>query len=61
MNFEDWKKEVNSIILEKTGIDMDDLPDWMSRDSFDSGSTPEEAAAECLINANMEELLFDEY
>lgn len=49
MTFEEWMRQVNRIIAKKLGgMTQDDLPDWNSRDCFDSGATPEDGANECI-------------
>lgn len=54
ITYEDWMKEVNKVVSDALlGMDTDMFPDWMSRDSYDSGQTPEEGAsdwAETMLN-----------
>lgn len=42
-SFEDWKKAVNYVFVQKMGMSPDDaLGDWMSRDAYDDGLTVKE-------------------
>jgi len=55
ITYEQWMRKVNRILEKKTGgLDQDMLPDWMSRDAYESGMEPEDAADECLISAGWE-------
>ena len=52
MTYELWMKSVNRILEKKTGgLDQEMLPDWLSRDAYESDMTPEEGADECLLSA----------
>lgn len=54
MTYDEWKQLVD-VELDKIGeMRQDMLPDWLSRDAFDSGMTPREGALECLHNASVE-------
>jgi hypothetical protein len=44
--FNMWFELVNGMVGESTGLDIDDFPDWRSRDAFDDGLTPAEAFKE---------------
>jgi len=57
MTFEEWKARVDEILLGWVGMKQDDLPDWLARDAYDDGLTPEEGAHQCLEDAGYE---FDE-
>ena len=44
-----WMRLVDKEVADITqGFTQDDFPDWLSRDAFDDGMTPQEAARECL-------------
>lgn len=43
MTFDQWKQRVNLLFIEEFGDDADAFPDWMWRDDFSDGLTPEEA------------------
>lgn len=64
MRYEEWMRHVNRIVQRETGMSVDDLPDWLSRDAFDIGLTPKEGAMECISNAGemgwLQETLVDE-
>jgi len=51
MTYEQWVAAVNVIVEDKCGVPMEWLPDWLSRDAYDSELTPEEGAQECLQSA----------
>jgi hypothetical protein len=54
--YEEWSKEVDRILEKRTGgLDQSMLPDWLSRDSYECGMTPEEGAALCLHSAGWED------
>lgn len=48
MDFTTWMIRVQEKIREQCDIDIDDLPDFPYRDSFDAGDTPEICADEVL-------------
>jgi hypothetical protein len=61
MRYEEWIIHVDRVIQRITGCNMDMLPDWLSRDAFDDGLTPTEAADECLTQIGwFDEELVDE-
>jgi hypothetical protein len=52
MTYEQWMRAVDDAVEQLTGgLDQTMLPDWMSRDAFESGMTPAEGADECLLSA----------
>jgi hypothetical protein len=51
MTFEQWKTAVDVVLMAKIGLMQEDLPDWLARDAFEDGLTPDEAAQECLEEA----------
>lgn len=63
MTYEEWMKQVDVILESLAGIAQDELPDWLSRDAFESGMTPEEGANECLFSAGWysDDDVVDEY
>lgn len=61
MRYEEWMVQVDRVVQKATGIRMDELPDWLSRDAFEIGLTPAEGAEECLLQIGyFEEELIDE-
>lgn len=48
MSFQQWMGKVNHELDSICGLVSDDLADINYRDLFDSGSSPHEAANECL-------------
>lgn len=54
MTYDDWMKKVDEILDRMAGVSQDMLPDWLSRDAFEAGLTPEEGAQECLIQSGWE-------
>jgi hypothetical protein len=62
--YEEWMKQVDQILIKRTGgLDQMMLPDWLSRDSYECGMTPEEGADSCLTSAGWEyddETIIDE-
>ena len=53
-------RKLDNIIDSQVGISIHDLPDFCSRDLFDSGCSPEEGAEEALVNADFPEDLLAE-
>ena len=51
MDFETWKASVDAVLTRIAGVVQDDLPDWLARDAYDDGVSPEEAAEICLEEA----------
>lgn len=61
MNYETWMQAVDNIISKETGLVQAELPDWLSRDAYNSGLTPQEGANECLTSIGFyQEMLVDE-
>jgi hypothetical protein len=52
--FEEWKQEVNDILLHRLGIDADDLPDYPYRRDYEDGATPRQVAARTVKAAKRE-------
>jgi hypothetical protein len=48
MTYDEWLKEVDSFVADWTGISLEEMPDWLSRDAFNDGLSPDEAAEEAL-------------
>lgn len=48
MTYNQWMSEVDAEVHRLTGFCQDDFEDWLSRDAYDDGVPPEEAARECL-------------
>lgn len=48
LTYEQWMKKVDSLIGAKTGLSVDDLADYPTRDWFESGMTPQEACQDIL-------------
>jgi hypothetical protein len=51
MTYREWMAAVDTIVEDACGLSMESLPDWLSRDAYDEGLTPQEGADECLDNA----------
>lgn len=48
MSYEEWMSEVDREVYKEAEVSVHDLEDFNSRDLFDSGLTPAEAAIEAL-------------
>jgi hypothetical protein len=55
MTYKQWMAAVNAIVEDACGLSMDCLPDWLSRDAYDDGMTPQEGAELCLETAGFQE------
>jgi hypothetical protein len=53
MTYDEWMIEVNAKVIEITNgmVDLQVLPDWLSRDAYEDGLTAKEGAEECLAEA----------
>ena len=59
MTYEEWMEKVDTVVGEIAfGFSVHDLPDWMSRDAFDSGATAQDGAEEALAGADFPSNLF---
>lgn len=56
MTYEQWMQAVDVIVENTCGLPMDFLPDWLSRDAYDDGATPEQGAELCLEEAGYREV-----
>lgn len=48
VTYRQWMVDVNNIVEKRTGLPLNLLPDWLSRDSYEDGLTPQEGADVCL-------------
>ena len=48
MDFKQWKREVNKVVVNRIGMGCNDMPDVSYRDWYDDGMSPEEAADEAV-------------
>ena len=49
--FDEWKVKVNAIVIRKTGVSCDDLPDYCYADCFQMGNSPSQTAMDVIRNA----------
>lgn len=54
-SYEDWMASVDAFVSQLTmgGLGVDDLADWMSRDTYEAGTDSKEGALEALRNDDM--------
>jgi len=50
LTYEKWILQVEQIIESILLLTLEDLPDWLSHDSFEAGDTPQQGAKKCLAN-----------
>ena len=43
--FDAWMVKVNAIIVKRTGLSADDLPDYLYDDDYEDGASPSQAAS----------------
>lgn len=55
MSYKEWIQEVDLHVLSMSGVSVHDLPDFSSRDWYDDGTPPVEAAREVLRQAGFPE------
>lgn len=53
MNYKQWLQKVNDVISMETGLDLEDLPDYMYKDDYEDGVPPEETADLCIMEAGL--------
>ena len=51
VSYEKWCKGVDAILIQRCGMNMACLPDWLSRDAYDDGLTCQDGAEICLEEA----------
>lgn len=57
MTYKEWMEDVDFHLIRICGMGNDDLPDWLSRDAFEEGLTPREAANQCLEEIGYPEMM----
>jgi hypothetical protein len=55
MTYEQWKTAVSALVEDACGVPMEWLPDWLSRDAYDDGASPQEGAELCLESSGFYE------
>lgn len=53
LTYREWMEAVDHILIGAVGMDQESMADWLSRDAYDSGMEPLEAARECLLEQDM--------
>lgn len=53
MTFQTWMATLDSIVGKRTGLSVNDLPDWTFRDAYEDELTPSQAASEFLSSTDM--------
>jgi hypothetical protein len=48
MTYEAWMRAIDSLLKKEIGLVQDDLPDWLSKDAYNSGLSPREGMSELL-------------
>lgn len=43
-----WLRKVDSLLINKTGMSHEDLPDYCYRDAFDRGEAPSQVATKAI-------------
>ncbi len=61
MDFETWKASVDEVLARIAGVVQDELPDWLARDAYDDGVSPEEGAELCLESVGWYDEENDDY
>jgi hypothetical protein len=54
-DYRSWYREVSRLCEEHIGVTLSDLPDLMTRDAFDNGTSPEDFFDEDVAELVMEE------
>ncbi len=64
LTYRQWMVQVENEVERVTGLTMDLLPDWTSRDAFDDGLSVQDGVAMCFEQVGLmayDEQLVDEY
>jgi hypothetical protein len=48
LSFEEWQRAVDNLLLAYVGVSANDLTDYSSYDTWESGASPREGAIACL-------------
>lgn len=54
-SYDEWMEAVDRRVAARAGMSVHDLPDWLSRDAYDGGDTPDEGALLALSVFSYEE------
>ncbi len=60
MSFETWMTKVDRLVETMIGVSVHDLSDFCSRDMYDAGDTPIEAAKEAVRSDDLSSVYFPE-
>lgn len=53
LTYERWMEQVDEILERRTGLlSQNELPDWLSRDAYESGMSAEQGVDVCLTQTN---------
>jgi hypothetical protein len=53
LTYREWMEAVDEILIRAVGMDQESMGDWLSRDAYDAGASPIEAAYECLLEQDI--------
>lgn len=53
LTYSEWMEAVDNILLRAVGLDQMSMADWLSRDAYEGGASPLEAAHECLLEQDI--------
>jgi hypothetical protein len=48
MTYDAWMKAIDALLIKEICISQEDLPDWLSKDAYNSGLSPREGMSELL-------------
>jgi len=51
ITFDEWMKRVTAIMVHRTGMTPDDMPDYSYRDAYEANDPPASAATDAIKNA----------
>lgn len=60
MSYNDWLKQVDREVRKLVNVSLYDLQDWLSRDAYDAGVSPSDAAVEAIENDGSYDGILDE-
>lgn len=64
LTYRQWMTEVDAGVEKRVGLNLDELPDWLSRDAYDDGLTVLQGVNACLEQVGFsvfeKEMLVDE-
>jgi len=53
LGYDAWMKEIDHFLAKRIGLTQNDLADWLSYDTWESGASVQDGLRECLLSQDM--------